>query len=85
MKAITSLKSGLYKKIDSVQLTVTEVKKKKQVQECSHMAHAEWFQMLNINKLKLLNSQQRKPLKNLTDKVECRTIVPGPTHFDPGL
>lgn len=39
MKAITSLKSGLYKKIDSVQLTVTEVKK--QVQEGSHIAHAE--------------------------------------------
>lgn len=39
MKAITSLKSGLYKKIDSLQLTVTEVKK--QVQEGSHMAHVE--------------------------------------------
>lgn len=39
MKAITSLKCGLYKKIYSVQQTVTEVKK--QVQEGSHMAHAE--------------------------------------------
>ena len=39
MKAIFSLKSGLYKKIDVVQLTITEVKK--QVQECTgRITHA---------------------------------------------
>lgn len=40
MTAVISLKSGLYKKIDIVQLTITDVKK--QVQECmGHIAHAE--------------------------------------------
>lgn len=38
MKAIISLKSGLYKKIDVVQVTISDVKK--QVQECTgRIAH----------------------------------------------
>lgn len=77
MKAIISLKSGLYKKIDIVQLTITDVKK--QVQECTgRIAHAE--QRIsdaedNVNELLTKVSTLENTVKTLTDKVddlECR-------------
>lgn len=78
MKAIISLKSGLYKKIDVVQLTITDVKT--QVQECTgRIAHAE--QRIsdaedNINELLTKVSALENSVKTLTDKVddlECRS------------
>ncbi len=78
MKAIISLKSGLYKKIDIVQLTITDVKK--QVQECTgHIAHAE--QRIsdaedNVNELLTEDRTLENTVKTLTDKVddlECRS------------
>lgn len=78
MKAIFSLKNGLYKKIDVVQLTITEVKK--QVQECTgRITHAE--QRIsdaedNVNELLTKVSTLENTVKTLTDKVddlECRS------------
>ena len=78
MKAIISLKSGLYKKIDAVQLTITDVKK--QVQECTgRITHAE--QRIsdaedNVNELLTKVSTLENTVKSLTNKVddlECRS------------
>lgn len=78
MKAILSLKSGLYKKIDVVQATITDVRK--QVQECTgRIAHAE--QRIsdaedNVNGLISKVSALENTVKSLTNKVddlECRS------------
>lgn len=78
MKAIISLKSGLYTNVDVVQLTITDVKK--QMQECmGRIAHAE--QRIsdaedNINELLTKVSTLENPVKTLTVKVddlECRS------------
>lgn len=77
MKAITSLKNGLYKKIN-VQLTITEMRK--QVQECTgRITHAE--QRIsdaedNVNELLTKVNTLENTVKTLTDKVddlECRS------------
>lgn len=78
MKAIISLKNGLYKKIDVVQLTVTEVKR--QVQECTgRISHAE--QRISdaedsVNELLTKVGTLENTVKTLSDKVEdleCRS------------
>ena len=78
MKAIIFSKSCLCKKIDVVQLTITDVKK--HVQECTgHIAQAE--QQIsdaedNVNELLTKVSTLENTVKTLTDKVddlECRS------------
>lgn len=78
MKAIISLKSGLYKKIDVVEWTISDVKK--QVQECTgRIAHAK--QRIsgaedNVNELLTKVSTLENTVKTLTNKVddlECRS------------
>lgn len=78
IKAIISLKSGLYKKIDVVQLTITDVKK--QVQECmGRIARAEQRILDaedNVNELLTKDSTLENTVKTLIDKVddlECRS------------
>lgn len=78
MKAIMSLKSGLYKKIDGVQTTITEIRK--EIQECTgRIAHAE--QRIsdaedNVNGLISKVSTLESTVKTLSNKVEdleCRS------------
>lgn len=78
MKAILSLKSGLYKKIDGVQATIADVKK--QIQDCTgRIEHAE--QRISdaeddVNKLTSKVSTLESTVKSLADKVddlECRS------------
>ncbi|KAJ8009334.1 hypothetical protein DPEC_G00087810 [Dallia pectoralis] len=78
LKAIISLKSGLYKKIDGVQTTITEVRK--EIQECTgRLAHAEKRisdAEDNVNGLISKVSTLESTVKTLSDKVEdleCRS------------
>lgn len=78
MKAIMSLKSGLYKKIDGVQTSITEVRK--EIQECTgRLVHAE--QRISdaednvnglISKVSILENTV-KTLSNKVEDLECRS------------
>lgn len=79
MKAIMSFKSGLYKKIDGVQTTITEVRK--EIKECTGcIAHA--AQRIsdaedNLNGIisKVSTSENTvKTLSNKVDNLECRSM-----------
>lgn len=78
MKAIMSLKSGLYMKIDGVQKTITKVRK--EIQECTgQIAHAEQHisdAEDNVNGLISEVSMLESTVKTLSNKVgdlECRS------------
>ena len=78
MKAIVSLKCGLYKKIDGVQATIADVKK--QIQDCSGRIEQAEQRISDveddINKLTSKVSTLESTVKRLADKVddlECRS------------